>query len=64
MRIGRVERIGILTVCLFVLLIIAELIQMLVEGVWSKLVELIGHIIQTVLIGLVVAFLIIKGKYE
>lgn len=56
MRIGRVERIGILTVCLFVLLIIAELIQMSVEGVWSKLIELIGHIIQTVLIGLVVAF--------
>lgn len=62
MRIGRVERIGILTVRLFVLLIIAELIQMSVEGIWSKLVELIGHIIQTVLIGLVVAFLIIKGK--
>lgn len=33
MRIGRVERIGILTVCLFVLLIIAELIQMSVEGI-------------------------------
>lgn len=62
MRIGRVERIGIQLICLFVLLIIAELIQMSVEGIWSKLVEFIGHIIQTVLIGLVVAFLIIKGK--
>lgn len=60
MRIPRVARIGILTVCLFVILIVIQIVQSRVEGIPLKLLDLLGTIIQTILIGLVTALLIIN----
>lgn len=62
MRISRVARIGILIVCLFVLLIVIQIIQVFLEGLTFKIFDLISKIIQTTLIGLVTAFIIIKSN--
>ena len=53
-------RIGILTVCLFVILIVIQIVQSRAEGISLKLLDLLGTIIQTILIGLVTALLIIN----
>jgi hypothetical protein len=55
-----VARIGILTVCLFVILIVIQIVQSRAEGISLKLLDLLGTIIQTILIGLVTALLIIN----
>lgn len=60
MRISRVARIGILIVCLFVILIVIQIVQSRAEGISLKLLDLLGTIIQTILIGLVTALLIIN----
>lgn len=60
MKISRVARIGILIVCLFVILIVIQIVQSRVEGIPLKLLDLLGTIIQTILIGLVTALLIIN----
>ena len=60
MRISRVARIGILTVRLFVILIVIQIVQSRAEGIPLKLLNLLGTIIQTILIGLVTALLIIN----
>lgn len=62
MRISRVARIGILIVCLFVLLIVIQIIQVSFEGLTFKIFDLISQIIQTMLIGLVTSFIIIKSN--
>lgn len=45
MRISRVARIGILTVCLFVILIVIQIVQSRAEGISLKLLDLLGTII-------------------